>query len=282
MNRIARKAEKLRRYWTRRLRPSSDLPVFWHVGRPNFGDDLNPLFFETLAGSGVRFAVRRDEPHFLGIGSILERASPASTVLGSGFLFPPAEPVSRPARVVSVRGQLSRAAFGDDRDIWLGDPLVLVDVFRPAAPAKTHRYGYVPHVSTVEKARAMMPSDMLLIDPAASPWQVVDLIASCEVVLSQSLHGLIVADALRIPNLWVAPGEDMAGGRFKFDDYFSTLDEPKDVFPATAGLFARPPADAFRAGRYVHDKQRYREVLAGALAGGPAAHRTSHEVVQSC
>lgn len=276
MSSLSRKAVKLRRYWARRLRPSTDLPVYWHVGRPNFGDDLNPLFFEAVGGRGVRFSRDREEPHFMGIGSILEQANARSTVMGSGFLFPPGPSVSKPARIVSLRGHLSRAAFEGVEDIWLGDPLVVVDVVRPASAPKRHRYGYVPHVSSINEAKAMTPAGMLLIDPSAPPWQVIDQIASCEAIVSQSLHGLVVADAYGIPNLWIAPGAAMAGGRFKFDDYFSTLDQPKIAFRASADLLARPPADAFSACRYVHDKTRYLAILAEALCAGAATKGNEH------
>jgi hypothetical protein len=37
------------------------------------------------------------------------------------------------------------------------------------------------------------------------------------------LHGLIVADSLGIPNAWIE-SPDLIGGRFKFDDYYSSLD----------------------------------------------------------
>src|SRR5699024_8231752 len=46
---------------------------------------------------------------------------------------------------------------------------------------------------------------------------------SCDVVISQSLHGLIFADAMNIPNVWMELGPIHSGGAFKFYDYFSTV-----------------------------------------------------------
>ena len=92
----------------------------------------------------------------------------------------------------------------------------------------------------------------------------VEAIASCEVVLSQSLHGLIVADALGVPNVWIAPTGDMVGGRFKFDDYFSTLDAAKECVPETADVFERPSVFGAGVGRYRHCKETYRRAIAEA------------------
>ena len=47
----------------------------------------------------------------------------------------------------------------------------------------------------------------------------------CEIVLSHSLHGLIIADSLGIPNVWLNLG-GLVGGTYKFLDYFTTVDRP--------------------------------------------------------
>lgn len=259
---VPRRLTKLARFLAWRILPGR-VPLWWHVGRPNFGDDINPSFFRALGGHSVRFAADRRRPHLLGAGSILGKAGPHSVVCGSGYLEPPAEPLPRSAVLVAVRGERSLAACGGRGDVLLGDPLVLVDgLVRP--PPKRHRHGLVPHVLSVPRWRAAAGPDLPVIDPGADPWQVVEAIASCEVVLSQSLHGLIVADALGIPNVWIAPADAMAGGRFKFDDYFTTLDAPKPRVPETPELFTRPGVFAASLGRYRYSKDDYRRALAAA------------------
>lgn len=261
---VLRRFEKLRRFARWRFIPGR-LPVWWHVGRPNFGDDINPGFFRRLAGLSTRFAAYRSQPHVLGAGSILEHAGRVSVVCGAGFLRPPARPMAMPARLVSVRGELSRRAFPQAGDVLLGDPLVLVSEF-VSRQQPQHRFGLVPHVLSMDRWRAWNSPRLRIIDPAASPWSVIREIADCEVVLSQSLHGLIVADALGIPNVWVAPSDDMAGGRFKFDDYFSTLDAAKTPVPETAELFTHPTRYDATVGRYLFSKADYRAVIAAACA----------------
>ncbi len=198
----------------------------------------------------------------LGAGSILAHATTASVVCGSGFLEPP-EGQLVAAEFVAVRGELSARAAKVAGDVLLGDPLVLVDTF-VTPPPKRHRFGFVPHVTSVGRWRRLAGRDGTIIDPAWAPWRTIEAIAACEVVLSQSLHGLIVADALGIPNVWITPGAEMRGGRFKFDDYFSTLDRGKPAIPEGRDLFAFPPAVDAEVGRYRFSKPKYLDALAAA------------------
>lgn len=260
-----KKLVKLGRYLAGLCGPSDSARLFWHVGTPNFGDDINPALFSLLADRPMRLQTNRDHPHFLGMGSILEKATAHSVVLGSGFLRPPPAKVVTSARIVAVRGKLSREALGAGDEILLGDPMVLLDqVFRPT-PGKRHALGVVPHVSEVAAFRRRAKPGLRVIDPAESPWKVVEAIASCERLMSQSLHGLIVADALGVPNLWLAPSASMAGGEFKFHDYFSTLDAAKHAHEATASLLSAPPLDLFTTGRYLFDKAGYLEAIRKAV-----------------
>ena len=259
---LPRRLEKLRRFLSWRYAGSGRLPLFWHVGRPNFGDDINPTFFERLTGRRMRLATNRDRPHLLGAGSILERATPASVVCGSGFLEPPAGAVPT-RRVVAVRGERSAAAFRGAGDVLVGDPLVLVDGLVPPVQ-KAHRIGLVPHVTSVARWRSLGGRKLAIIDPADEPWRVIRAIASCEAVLSQSLHGLIVADALGVPNAWIAPSDAMRGGRFKFDDYFSTLGAAKETVPEGRHLFDAPERCPVAIGHYRFSKAEYRAALVAA------------------
>jgi pyruvyltransferase len=262
---IARRIEKARRYWRWRFADRGRTPLYWHIGRPNFGDDINPSFFEALTGARLRFALDRNKSHVLGVGSVLAIASPYSTVAGSGFLYPPRGRGPRTARLVAVRGALSLAAFDPRDDVYLGDPLALIDQLIDPPSDKTHRFGLIPHVSCVGRFSAANGGRLRLIDPALPPWKVAAAIGACEAVFSQSLHGLIVADALRVPNAWIAPAETMAGGRFKFDDYFTTLDLPKEMIRETSEIFARPEVFDFAIGTYRYSKDAYRSALTAAV-----------------
>jgi pyruvyltransferase len=263
MKRLPGKIEKYLRYWRWRF-AAQGLPMWWHVGRPNFGDDLTPDLFQRLTGVPVRFEPKRSAPHVLGMGSILSKATAASIICGSGLIEPARTLV--PARAIAVRGALSLQALAAPTDaVLLGDPAVLVSEVATPPAQKRHRFGFVPHVRSVDRWQAWNVKGHKLIDPAAPAWDVVDDIASCEIVVSQSLHGIIVADAMGVPNVWVAPSKDMRGGRFKFDDYFTTIDAPKDPVPENPDLFLEPNRYAASLGHYRFDKQAYRAQMRTAL-----------------
>lgn len=252
------------RYWSARFRSRNHPPLFWHVGTPNFGDDINPSFFEALTGVRSRFATNRAEPHFLGMGSILDRATDQSLVLGSGLLQPGRQ--SAPHKVISLRGDLTRQAIKLPNDIPLGDPMVLINLL--VSPQGGDDIGFIPHVRSLPELKRAIPKGIRLIDVSEEPWKVVRAIGQCRAILSQSLHGLIVADAFEIPNIWITPGDKMQGGRFKFDDYFTTLDAPKQAHSLSVELLRDPPLPEASVGRYRDDKDEYAAILRAALKEG--------------
>jgi pyruvyltransferase len=261
-----KKIRKLYRYYSNRLPSASALPFFWHVGRPNFGDDINPSFFRMASQQPVRLKIQRDQPHFLGMGSILDRATPASIVLGAGCLSALAPGSITPARVVSVRGELSRAGLVQSDNVLLGDPMVLLNIVAPQSVHHDGPIGFVPHVSCLRLARKMAPLGVKIIDPGLAPWKVIREIAGCSRIFSQSLHGLIVADALEIPNIWIAPSESVTGDTFKFKDYFSTLDTAKTPYSFDLKTFSNTPHTAFNVCNYKYDKKVYLDALRDAVA----------------
>lgn len=59
---------------------------------------------------------------------------------------------------------------------------------------------------------------------------------SCKCVLSSSLHGLIVADALGVPNRRIVLSDKIIGGDLKFDDYYSVYFDKAEDAPVTIDL----------------------------------------------
>jgi len=235
------------------------VPLRWHIGQPNFGDDLNPYFFEKLLSEPVRFT-NQARRHLLGIGSIVNTVNAGSIVVGSGLLSPEMTPKLTAMRIISLRGFRTAESIGYDPGHY-GDPALLVARLFPQSIEPTYRLGLIPHHSQAKQWKPLVKSglngmfshsfgmgsenqdakeiaegrsrqDVLYIDPSWHPLRVIESIRSCQGILSQSLHGLIIADAYGIPNGWLSPAPQMKGGDFKFADYYSTTKDPKHSMQA--------------------------------------------------
>ena len=49
---------------------------------------------------------------------------------------------------------------------------------------------------------------------------VIDQITACDYIASSSLHGIILADAYGIPNVWIQLSNRIRGNGFKYRDYY--------------------------------------------------------------
>lgn len=194
--------------------------MYWWDGHPNFGDALTPW---VLARHGI-VAVHTplSEARAVGIGSLVDQLPQDfdGTIWGSGLLRD-TEPRLPRARVLAVRGPLTRDRLGLGEDVVLGDPGLLVG--RHVRRSVPHwQLGVVPHSlhhADIALERLGRQSGVRVIDVRSTPSVVMGQIARCGAILTTSLHGLIVADALEIPAAWTQREPILWGGDFKFRDY---------------------------------------------------------------
>ncbi len=195
----------------------------------NFGDQLTPDVFSYF---GLR-AVHCPNPRFasaLGIGSIIHFVPEnyEGYLLGSG-LISDNEIHSLNIKPILVRGHLTKDKLGLPEDTLVGDPGLLADRLygHGLFYRKKWDVGIVPHFKdkdSVHLSRLLENMDGLsvkVIDVQQSPFAVVRDVSECNCILSSSLHGLIVADSLQIKNSWIKLTDNMIGGDFKFNDYYS-------------------------------------------------------------
>lgn len=214
----------LAHFWSGRC-----LLVCWAIGvtrgHGNFGDLITPELVRryNLVPIWVpaRFAT------VLGAGSLLQKvpASSKAVVIGSGTICP-IDRAFPHARFVSVRGELTRKCLSIDPTTPLGDPGALADMFIGwPLPKKEYDLAIIPHYTHrhLPLIKVWECKGAHIINVLAPPSQVIEQIAKCRRVASSSLHGLIVADALGVPNVWITMSNPIKGDRFKFDDYYSSL-----------------------------------------------------------
>ncbi len=203
---------------------------YWYRDIKNFGDLLTPALLRHFGFTPVH--AYPENAKLIGVGSILEHVdeSFSGVVLGSGFIFEKSRLELPKAYVLSVRGALTRQRLGPRHQrALLGDPGILAPLLIGKRPPVRYDIGIVAqHVNLEPKylpgILAKHHQHVCAISVVADPSKVVWEIAQCAHVLSASLHGIVVADALGIPSAWVTE-EAIYGGRFKFDDYYSALGE---------------------------------------------------------
>lgn len=216
---------------------------------PNMGDILNKNIIEKLFGYDV---VRKNYlfGEVSGIGSglgnytlegslfkkiakkISNIISPTVYIWGTGFVRYKdidCKLYKKNTNFCAVRGELSKKRIeklvGKKMDIPTGDAGILASYLLDKLPKKKYSVGIIAHYK--EKDEKVF-SDLLnkfenstFIDVQDTPLNVTKKIAECETIISSSLHGLIIADSLGVPNVHIIVTDNLLGDGFKFDDYYS-------------------------------------------------------------
>lgn len=226
-----------------------------HCKGPNFGDSLNPLIFERVLGVPVKSCYKQPlKARVLGIGTIIGNKllrprkswvrvclyhflSPLH-VFSSGITGDWSSSAAAPLRKMichAVRGQLTKeqlialGVLDAETAVAMGDAGLLAPFLLEKKPAKQYACAIVPHVAdqglpSVQQLHSTLKHS-IVINVRDNPLKVLEQLAASDLILASAMHGLIVADALGIPNQWVRFSEHPQiggkGGRFKFHDYYS-------------------------------------------------------------
>lgn len=183
-------------------------------------------------GRGLEI-VLPDQADVVATGSILQGLPPTYTgiVWGTGLLFEHQRANLPEADIRAVRGYLTAARVnGGLTDVAVGDTALLVSELPfPKGDGKRYEVGIVPHYVDAENQGvrdwlARLPGDTTAIDICSRVPDVLRAISECRYILSSSLHGLVFADALGIPNAWIVLSNRVGeGSTFKFRDYYSVF-----------------------------------------------------------
>lgn len=192
----------------------------------NFGDQLSPFVVSLLAPHPVRHAI--GEGKLLSVGSVFFSLRNKDSVWGSGLLN--AKHIKfalacEQVNYLAVRGPKTRDLLltqGIECPPIYGDPALLLPWLVKNDIEKRYRIGIVPHFYHAKAMKEIVKLDesIRIIDVEKPFYTVMREILSCDVILSSSLHGLIVAESYGIPALLLTLGNPLHGDYFKFEDYF--------------------------------------------------------------
>ena len=204
----------------------------------NFGDALNIYIVEKITNKHVIFGafLKRDNIKTLAcIGSILSWCDKNSTIWGAGFMKPVenCENQFEGRNIYAVRGyktlEILKENNYDISNIKIGDPALLLPQLHKKTYTKGTKIGILPHYVDKNnhwiKEQISKSNNIRFIDIECGKDVdgFLDAINDCEVILSSTLHGLIIADSYNIKNVWVKFSKNISGGNFKYNDYYSSI-----------------------------------------------------------
>ncbi len=231
----------------------------------NFGDSMNPIIFERV----FNIPVKRSYPtnaDVIGTGSILHmlqfrniirykkysyffkyNSAPIIT-FGCGFntdsntgkLYK----TYRSLEAILLRGKLTHKILEKVNNtrynyVSYGDLGLLTEYLLEKSPEKKYELGIIPHKFDYKSEKTeilkTLSKNHIVIDLKDEPLETLNKISECETIISSSLHGLIAADSLHIPNkrFKLSDHGHFYNVDFKFNDYYSIYEKTPEYADLT-------------------------------------------------
>lgn len=257
--------------------------TYWWEREPNFGDLLTPLLLPEFGVMPLLTPVASAD--LIGVGSLIQQLPDgyAGTLWGTGLIHDVPTPLDA-ATALAVRGELTLDRIGSPPVHALGDPGLLLARRIRRRPIRTD-VGIVPHYIHRDEPHfrrllAGHDAPVTVVDVRAHPLEVARQIASCRAVVTSSLHGLIVADSLGVPAVWVRSSAALSGGDFKFRDHETVVKpaRPRDHVLADLESLAEAVARACPADESAVRRAQERLMEAARMIPSSVPHRMSDPV----
>lgn len=190
-----------------------------YYGESNLGDTLSPIILEHFTSKKAEKAQEGDQGKLLMVGSFLDIVRDNDTLLGVGSNNPTTFLDRAGLRVLALRGPLTRSQLiSQEVSETYGDPALLLPlIYQPKSIEKKREVGFIPHYID-------QPLFENFIDITQGFQSFVDEVVSCESIVSSTLHGIVIAEAYGVPATWAVWSNKIAGGVFKYQDYFLGTD----------------------------------------------------------
>jgi succinoglycan biosynthesis protein ExoV len=228
---------------------------YCHIPGGNFGDELNTFLWPRLLPDAfdgtVRFEpksrerfpqAKPDDSLFVGIGTLIRSDLPSGAtkhIFGSGFGYGEVPRMDAKWNLHCVRGPLTAEALGLDPEKAITDPAILVRLLPRGTARKIYSHSFIPHWEMAVSGdweRVCRLVGVHYIDPRWPPARVLRDIHKTRTLVTEALHGAIVADALRVP--WIAVSSLHTILKFKWEDWCRSVGV--DYSPARVPTFWKP------------------------------------------
>lgn len=207
------------------------------VDHSNWGDDINWFFLREVINQSVipynhaTLAHKLNRPNYVIIGSTIDLLADSKSIIwGAGIIDRKTENLPQFRKICAVRGPKTREkllSMGFNCPEVYGDPALLIPLHYNPHIEKKYSLGIIPHYHDLERVRDDFKNNhqIKVIDVRKyNKWtDFIDEILECEAIASSSLHGLIMAYAYNIPNVWIEFSKGAKRDRFKYDDFFSSI-----------------------------------------------------------
>lgn len=201
-------------------------------GQENLGDYLSVVVVDYMLNrKGIQKHQRVSKiKHLYAIGSIIGIGYQDATIWGSGFLNGGKKQWRhfRKLDIRCVRGPKTRQVLADNGyecEAVYGDPAILMPEIYAPKREQTGGVLVIPHIC--DECDYSNQISMKTTDYRG----VIDKIASAKLVISSSLHGVILAETYGVPAI-VLKGKSTK--MFKFEDYY--LGTGRDQVPVASSL----------------------------------------------
>jgi succinoglycan biosynthesis protein ExoV len=203
------------------------MKLIYYAGHSNFGDLLNVTLSRKVFGD-----IFDDDKsnRFLFIGTMIGRSPPPGTreiIVGAGAGYKGHCTLER-REIFCVRGPLTCKMLGLEDRYAAIDPAILCSrfYFPDRLLAKRTQVTFIPHFSTDMAAggvfrRACEELGLTYVSPLDRVETVIDCISKSRHVITEALHGAIVAEAYGIPWIPVITASHVM--QAKWDDFCRTI-----------------------------------------------------------
>lgn len=193
----------------------------------NFGDDLNKFLWDEVA---PYIRDKKSDYLLLGVGSLLNPnflKDNKVIVFGSGVAYNHVQANKNNLIIKCVRGKLTARALGIDESFAISDSAILIRAIKKfPIITDNERSGilFIPHHLTYVNYKLQLSQicdkvGFKLIDPALDSKIIINKISHAKLVISEAMHGAIIADTMRVPWIPVVLGHQI--NTFKWLDWLS-------------------------------------------------------------